>query len=220
MYPMLLLCLRRLLPLVIAGIGCEGLRASRRLEKCTMRILVHCLLLSFELLLLPTENTLRPGPKRAGTRLRCPSLAKVGIVTLTGAAMSTLSVPRIIDVTEVFQRNLTLDTAKNCFLVYFIAKRALKLWRHVYARGLFRSLRELYVFIAQVFPIYLPLNPPSIETFSLCLREPSGLLLNYRLYARKWMRKWSLRGLRSTGSFYRKARTWYATSPFQRKVVP
>jgi hypothetical protein len=74
--------------------------------------------------------------------------------------MSTLSVPRIVDVTEVFQRNLTLDTAKNCFLGYFIAKRALKLWRHVYARGVFRSLRELYVFIAQVFPISLLLTLP------------------------------------------------------------
>jgi hypothetical protein len=71
--------------------------------------------------------------------------------------MSTLSVPRIIDVTEVFQRNFTLDTAKNCFLVYLIAKRALKLWRHVYARGFFRSLRELYVSIAQVFPFLFPL---------------------------------------------------------------
>ncbi|KAI0272270.1 PLP-dependent transferase [Russula aff. rugulosa BPL654] len=74
--------------------------------------------------------------------------------------MSTLSVPRIVDVTEVFQRNLTLDTAKNCFLVYFIAKRALKLWRHVYARGVFRSLRELYVFIAQ-------------RSFQLILKLPS-----------------------------------------------
>jgi hypothetical protein len=89
--------------------------------------------------------------------------------------MSTLSVPRIIDVTEVFQRNLTLDTAKNGFLVYFIAKRALKLWRHVYARGVFRSLRELYVSIAQVFPISLPLFPsPSTETFSFALESLSA----------------------------------------------
>jgi hypothetical protein len=89
--------------------------------------------------------------------------------------MSTLSVPRIIDVTEVFQRNLTLDTAKNCFLVYFIAKRVLKLWRHVRARGVFRSLRELYVSIAQVFPISLPLTPsPSIETLSFVLGNLSA----------------------------------------------
>ncbi|KAN0111467.1 PLP-dependent transferase [Russula decolorans] len=74
--------------------------------------------------------------------------------------MSTLSVPRIIDVTEVLQRNFTLDTAKDCFLVYLIAKRALKLWRHVYARGVFRSLRELYVFIAQ-------------RTFRLIIKLPS-----------------------------------------------
>jgi hypothetical protein len=66
--------------------------------------------------------------------------------------MSTLSVPRIIDAAEVLQRNFTLDTAKNCFLVYFFAKRALKLWRHVRARGLCRSFRDLYAFIAQVFP--------------------------------------------------------------------
>jgi hypothetical protein len=121
----------------------------------------------FLLLLLPARRVLPKlsGPKRAGTRpervsslrLFPRSLAKVGIVTPTDAAMSTLSVPRIIDVTEVFQRNLTLDTAKNCVLVYLIAKRALKLWRHVYARGLFRSLRELYVYIAQVFPSLFPL---------------------------------------------------------------
>ena len=41
--------------------------------------------------------------------------------------MSTLSVPRIIDVTEVLQRNFTLDTTKNCFVVYFIIKCMLKL---------------------------------------------------------------------------------------------
>lgn len=87
--------------------------------------------------------------------------------------MSTLSVPRIIDVTEVFQRNFTLDTAKNCFLVYFIAKRALKLWRHVRARGIFRSLRELYVSIAQVFPIFLLLTL-SIEPFPFALENLSA----------------------------------------------
>ncbi len=43
MYPMLLLCLHQLLPLVIAEIGCEGLRARRRFEKCTMRMLVYSL---------------------------------------------------------------------------------------------------------------------------------------------------------------------------------
>ncbi|KAF8482574.1 PLP-dependent transferase [Russula ochroleuca] len=63
--------------------------------------------------------------------------------------MSTLSVPRIIDVVDVFQRNCTLDTAKNGVLVYFFAKRALKLWRHVRARGLRRSFTDLYVFFAQ-----------------------------------------------------------------------
>ena len=89
--------------------------------------------------------------------------------------MSTLSVPHIIDVTEVLQRNFTLDTAKDCFLVYLILKRALKLWRHVYARGVFRSLRELYVFIAQVFPISVPLTPsPSIETFLFALESLSA----------------------------------------------
>ncbi len=43
MYPMLLLCLHRLPPLVITGIDCQGLRASRRPEKYTMRMLVHSL---------------------------------------------------------------------------------------------------------------------------------------------------------------------------------
>jgi len=88
--------------------------------------------------------------------------------------MSTLSVPRIIDVAEVLQRNFTLDTAKDCFLVYFIAKRALKLWRHVYARGVFRSLRELYVSIAQVRPISLLTPSPSIETFFFALENLSA----------------------------------------------
>jgi hypothetical protein len=116
------------------------------------------------------------GPERAETNASVSGVSpSVGIVTLTETAMSTLSVPRIIDVTEVFQRNLTLDTAKNCFLVYFIAKRALKLWRHVRARGIFRSLRELYVSIAQVFPISLPLTPsPSIETLSFVLENLSA----------------------------------------------
>lgn len=66
--------------------------------------------------------------------------------------MSTLSVPRIIDVTEFLQCNCTLDTAKNSLLVYFFAKRALKLWRHVRARGLGRSFGDLYAFLAQVCP--------------------------------------------------------------------
>jgi hypothetical protein len=74
MYPMLLLCLHQLLPLVIAEIGCEGLRASRIFEKCTMRILVNCL--SFELLLprplFTVTETLRPGEVRNGrVRLWC-----------------------------------------------------------------------------------------------------------------------------------------------------
>ena len=133
---------------------------------------------------------------------------------------STLSAPRIIDVTEFFHHNFTLDTAKNCFLAYFIAKRALKLWRHVRARGIYRSLRELYVSIAQVLPISLPLTPSSAETFSFCLRKAFGLLLSCRLCARKWRGKWSLRELRSIGNSYHKVRMWYATSPFQRKVVP
>ena len=66
-------------------------------------------------------------------------------------SMSTLCMPHIIDVSEVLRRNFTLDTAKNCFLVYFFARRALKLWRHVRARGLFQSFADVYAFIAQVF---------------------------------------------------------------------
>ena len=84
--------------------------------------------------------------------------------------MSTLSLPRIIDVAEVFQRNCTLDTAKNGLLVYFFAKRALKLVRHVRARGLRRSFVDLYVFFAQVSPplFFLlasrsPLRPSSLS---------------------------------------------------------
>ena len=41
MYPMSLLCHRRLPPLVIARMGCQGLRASRRSEKYTMRMVVQ-----------------------------------------------------------------------------------------------------------------------------------------------------------------------------------
>jgi hypothetical protein len=130
-----------------------------------MRMLVYCL--PFCTTFTRTVNEILRAGTEHGVPLRLPS---VGIVTPTKTTMSTLSVPRIIDVTEVFQRNLTLDTAKNCFLVYFVAKRALKLWRHVYARGVFRSLREFYVFIAQVFPISLLLTPsPSTETFSFAL---------------------------------------------------
>ena len=66
-------------------------------------------------------------------------------------SMSTLSIPRIIDVGDVLMRNFTLDTAKNCFLGYLFARRALKLWRRVRARGLFQSFRDVYAFIAQVF---------------------------------------------------------------------
>jgi sphinganine-1-phosphate aldolase len=67
----------------------------------------------------------------------------------------------------VLMGNFTLDTAKNCFLVYFFARRALKLWRHVRARGLFQSFRDIYTFIAQVF-IYLTLYLPSLRHSSLC----------------------------------------------------
>ena len=65
-------------------------------------------------------------------------------------SMSTLSIPRIVDVGDVFTRSFTLDTAKNCFIVYFFARRALKLWRHVRARGLFQSFWDVYAFIARV----------------------------------------------------------------------
>ena len=65
-------------------------------------------------------------------------------------SFSTLSVPRIIDVADAVHRNLTADNAKNFLLVYFFAGRAWKLFRHIRARGLFRSLKDVYVFIAQV----------------------------------------------------------------------
>ncbi|KAI0302679.1 PLP-dependent transferase [Russula brevipes] len=57
--------------------------------------------------------------------------------------------PHIVDVTDFLWHNFTFDTAKDCFLVYLIARRALKFWRHVRARGLRRSFRDLYVFVAQ-----------------------------------------------------------------------
>ena len=41
MYPMSLLCHRRPPPLVIARMGCQGLRVGRRSEKCTMRMVVQ-----------------------------------------------------------------------------------------------------------------------------------------------------------------------------------
>jgi sphinganine-1-phosphate aldolase len=64
--------------------------------------------------------------------------------------------PHIIDVNEALHQYFTLDTAKNCFLVYFLARRALKLWRHVHARGLTRSFRDLYVHMAQVLTSLFP----------------------------------------------------------------
>jgi hypothetical protein len=65
MYPMLLLCLHRLLPLVIAENRCEGLGASCRFEKCTMRMLVHCLRFctTFPRRLLPLPKL--SGPERS-----------------------------------------------------------------------------------------------------------------------------------------------------------
>ncbi|KAI0268820.1 PLP-dependent transferase [Gloeopeniophorella convolvens] len=61
---------------------------------------------------------------------------------------STLSMPHIVDAVEFAQRNLNLDNAKNCFIAYFIARRVLKLCRHIRARGLRRSIKDLYQFIA------------------------------------------------------------------------
>ena len=94
-------------------------------------------------------------------------------------SMSTLSIPRIIDVGDVLTRNFTLDTAKNCFIVYFLARRALKLWRHVRARGLFQSFRDVYAFIAQVFISFISSrrllrhSPPRQRTLRLVITLPS-----------------------------------------------
>ncbi|KAI9455488.1 PLP-dependent transferase [Lactarius psammicola] len=82
-------------------------------------------------------------------------------------SMSTLSIPRIIDVADVVRQNLTLDTAKNCLLVYFFARHALKFFRHVRARGFIRSTRDLYIFIAQrtlQLVIALPSVHKKVET--------------------------------------------------------
>ena len=85
--------------------------------------------------------------------------------------MSTLSMPRIVDVSEVLRCNLTLDTAKNCFFVYFVVRRALKLWRHVRARGLFQSFRDFYAFIAQVLiSFYYNSSIPPLRYSSLLQR--------------------------------------------------
>ncbi|KAI0001270.1 PLP-dependent transferase [Russula compacta] len=77
-------------------------------------------------------------------------------------SMSTLAIPRILDVTEALYRNFTLDTAKNCFLVYFFARRALKLWRHIRARGLGQSFGDLYRFIVQT-TLRLVITLPSMH---------------------------------------------------------
>ena len=89
--------------------------------------------------------------------------------------MSTLSMPRIIDVSEVLRHNLTLDTAKNCFFVYFIARRALKLWRHVRARGIFQSFRDFYALIIQVLISFISSIPPL--TYSPSLQRTFGLVI-------------------------------------------
>ena len=89
--------------------------------------------------------------------------------------MSTLSMPRIIDVSEVLRHNLTLETAKNCFFVYFIARRALKLWRHVRARGIFQSFRDFYSFIAQVFISFISSILPL--RYSLSLQRTLRLII-------------------------------------------
>jgi hypothetical protein len=81
----------------------------------------------------------------------CSSVAYSTTTTSSATmSLSTLAVPRIIDVADALHQNLTLDTAKNCVLVYFFAGRAWKLFRHVRARGFFRSIKDIYVFIAQV----------------------------------------------------------------------
>jgi sphinganine-1-phosphate aldolase len=89
----------------------------------------------------------------------CPGSAFSAAASVK-TAMSTLSMPRIIDASEVLRRNFTLDTAKNCFFVYFIARRALKFWRHVRARGLFQSFRDFYALIAQVLIYFISSIPP------------------------------------------------------------
>lgn len=91
MYPMLLLCLHLFLHPVIAGIGCEGLRASRRFEKCTMRMLVHCfaLLHYFCPLTFPVTETLRAGKGptvRSMKRLRCVPLVAIQLTTATSSS--------------------------------------------------------------------------------------------------------------------------------------
>ncbi len=106
--------------------------------------------------------------------------------------MSVLSVPRIIDVADAVHQNLTLDTAKNCLLVYFFARRALKLLQHVRARGFIRSIKDLYLFIAQV-RTFAPLPLAQVKT-RRCFREPFSSLFRYRLCARKWRQKSMLRG--------------------------
>lgn len=145
MYPMLLLCCHRFLRPERAGRGVvrgrERVTVPRNVPcACWFKVRAHvCACHS------PFRDVTSSGP---GALV----LSSAHISTMS---MSTLSIPRIVDVTEVLYRNFTLDTAKNCFLVYFFARRALKLWRHIRARGLGQSFGDLYRFIVQVF-IVLP----------------------------------------------------------------
>jgi hypothetical protein len=122
----------------------------------------------------------------------CSSVANSTTATSsTTMSLSILAVPRIIDVADVVHQNLTLDTAKNCVLVYFFAGRVWKLFRHVRARGFFRSIKDIYIFIAQVrTSVTLPsaqLNTRLRELFTSSSGCPPC--------ARKWTQSSMLRGL-------------------------
>jgi len=135
----------------------------------------------------------------------------------TDMATSTLSMPHIIDINQVFHQHFTWDTAKNCFIVYLLSRRALKLWRHVWARGLTRSFRELYVHIAQVFTFLFP--PFLYSDLLFRLRGHFNCSPRCQRFAGKWRQKWNLRESRSRGRSCRRVRTWCVTSPFRGTVV-
>jgi sphinganine-1-phosphate aldolase len=72
---------------------------------------------------------------------------------------STLAMPHIIDAAEVLRCSLTpenawahctLDNAKNAVLFYLVFARALRVFRHVRARGLVGVVQHAYQWVMEV----------------------------------------------------------------------
>jgi len=101
---------------------------------------------------------------------------------------------------------LTLDGAKSILFYYVLLSYSLKLHRHLRARGLVSSAKELYQYVASVRVlkrIYPALNFCSAQFTSSC---------GYQPFRRKSVRKWTRPGLTSRTSSFRRARTWSVTS--------